>query len=393
MKFLMVHNDYGAPSGEEIQFYLIKDLLERNGHEVRVYSRSSAEIPAMALGKLRAFCAGIYNPFSRKHVAALIAEFRPDAVLVKNLFPFISPAILPVCRRMGVPVIMCVANYRLMCPNGLHMNKGRTCEKCLGGREYNCVINNCEGSLFKSTGYALRSGVARVAGFYRKNVTAYVCASRFLRQRMIDAGFDADRLHLIPNVVPEQPTIDESNATPGEYVGYVGRISREKGVHVLLDAAAHCPQIKFKLAGRVADDFPMPNPLPPNVELVGFIERERLADFYRGARFMLSTSECFETFGMSVGEALQHGRTVIASRIGVFPEFVQDGVTGLLFESGNADDLKQKIEMLWAQPQRCVEMGRAGRQWARQEYSPQMYYSRLINVCRAVVGDEVKSAA
>jgi hypothetical protein len=226
MKFLMVHNDYGAPSGEEIQFYLIKDILELNGHEVRVYSRSSAEIPAMMLGKLRAFCAGIYNPFSRKRVAALIDEFRPDAVLIKNLFPFISPAILPVCRRMGVPVIMFVANYRLMCPNGLHMNKGRTCEKCLGGREYNCVVNNCEGSLFKSTGYALRSGVARLAGFYRKNVTAYVCASRFLRQRMIDAGFDAHRLHLIPNVVPEQPTVDESNAAFAGYVGYVGRISR-----------------------------------------------------------------------------------------------------------------------------------------------------------------------
>jgi glycosyltransferase involved in cell wall biosynthesis len=77
----------------------------------------------------------------------------------------------------------------------------------------------------------------------------------------------------------------------------------------------------------------------------------------------------------------------------VFPEFVQDGVTGLLFEPGNAADLKQKIEMLWTQPQRCAEMGRAGRAWARREYSPQMYYSRLINVCRAVVGSEVSSAA
>src|SRR6266496_2087940 len=116
----------------------------------------------------------------------------------------------PARRQTG---IMFVANYRLMCPNGLHMNKGKTCEKCLGGREYNCVVNNCEGNLLKSTGYALRSTVARVAGWYRKNVTAYVCASQFLKRRMIDAGYDADRIHLIPNVVPAVEAPATANET------------------------------------------------------------------------------------------------------------------------------------------------------------------------------------
>src|SRR5438874_13796606 len=99
MKFLMIHNDYGAPSGEEIQFYHIQRLLQDNGHETKIFTRSSQEIPAMLLGKLRAFGAGVYNPWSRKRVARLIEEFKPDAVLIKNLYPFISPAILPVCRR------------------------------------------------------------------------------------------------------------------------------------------------------------------------------------------------------------------------------------------------------------------------------------------------------
>src|SRR5438034_2074124 len=103
MRFLMIHNDYGAPSGEEIQFYLIARLLRENGgHEVKLYTRSSAEIPAMPLGHLRAFCAGMYNPWSRRQVAKLLESFRPEVVLVKNLYPFISPAILPVCRKAGV---------------------------------------------------------------------------------------------------------------------------------------------------------------------------------------------------------------------------------------------------------------------------------------------------
>jgi glycosyltransferase involved in cell wall biosynthesis len=345
----------------------------------------------MPMGHMRAFCAGIFNPWSRKRVAALLEEFKPDIVLIKNLFPFISPAILPVIRHAGVPIVMFVANYRLMCPNGLHMSKGKTCEKCLGGREYNCVINNCEGNLFKSTGYALRNTVARVTGLYQRNISAFVCASRFLKKRLTEAGFDSGRMHLIPNVVPEFP--EEIEATVGSYVGYVGRISREKGVHVLFEAARKCPEIRFRLAGRVAEDFHLPNPLPPNVELVGFLNGEELAAFYRDARFVVSTSECFETFGMSVGEAMQHGKAVIVSRIGVFPEFVADGERGLLFETGNATELADKIHTLWADPERCMAMGRAGREWAHQEYSPEAYYARLIKVCQALAPHAAEATA
>jgi glycosyltransferase involved in cell wall biosynthesis len=325
----------------------------------------------------------MYNPWSRRQVSRLLDSFRPDAVLVKNLYPFISPAILPVCRRAGVPVIMFVANYRLMCPNGLHMSHGKTCEKCLGGREYHCILNNCEQNLFKSTGYALRNAVARIGGFYRNNVSAFVCASRFLKARMTDAGFDPQRMHLIPNVVPEaeiRPTTGD-----GSYVGYVGRISREKGVHVILEAARRLPDVRFRLAGRVADGFALPDPLPANVELAGFLSGDALGEFYDGARLIVSASECFETFGMSVGEAMQHGKAVIVSRIGVFPEFVQEGITGLLFETGNASDLAEKIGSLWGQPPTCGRMGQAGRAWARREYSPTTYYERLMKVVEAVV--------
>ena len=392
MKFLMIHNDYGAPSGEEIQFYHIRKLLEDNGHETKVFTRSSEEIPAMLFGKLRAFGAGVYNPWSRKRVAKLIEEFKPDAVLVKNLYPFISPAILPVIRRAGVPIVMFVANYRLMCPNGLHMNKGQVCEKCLGGREYNCVLNNCEGNLFKSAGYALRNTVARVAGWYQDNVGAYVCASHFLRRRLIEAGFDEKKIHLSPNVVPEVLVHPANGVSTKPYVGYVGRISREKGVHTIIDAARRCPEIPFRIVGRVNDDYHLVKDLPPNVQMVGFLAGEDLSRFYAGARMTISASECFESFGMSVAEAMQHGRPVVVSRIGVFPEFVQDGVTGRLFEPGDAEGLAARVRELWANPERCEQMGRAGRAWARREYSPEMYYSRLMNVIRSIVPSATERA-
>jgi glycosyltransferase involved in cell wall biosynthesis len=90
----------------------------------------------------------------------------------------------------------------------------------------------------------------------------------------------------------------------------------------------------------------------------------------------------YEGFPMIIVEAMMHGRPVIASNLGGIPEIVEDGVTGLLFEAGNADDLAQKIQYLWDHPDLCRQMGEAGRTKARKEYSPDAYYQRLMEVYR-----------
>jgi glycosyltransferase involved in cell wall biosynthesis len=90
---------------------------------------------------------------------------------------------------------------------------------------------------------------------------------------------------------------------------------------------------------------------------------------------------------------MQRGKAVIVSRIGVFPEFVQEGVTGTLFETGNALELCEKIRGLWGDARRCVEMGRAAREWARNEYSPATYYQRLMRVVETAVGESAPGGA
>jgi glycosyltransferase involved in cell wall biosynthesis len=381
MKILMIHNEYASVSGEEIQFYHIADILRTNKHEVQLYTRSSAGIEKKTFGKIKSFFAGIYNPVSRRKIGKLLETLKPDIVFVQNLFPLISPSILSAVKSAKVPLVMRVANYRLMCPNGLHLSHGEVCERCLYQREFWCLLKNCEENIFKSAGYTLRSMIARLLGFYKKNIDAYICASEFLRNRMIDAGFESQRIHVIPNTVPgidiTETILSHQN---GAYVAFVGRISREKGVNVLVDAARMCPEIPFRLAGRVNQSFRIPEPLPPNVELVGFLNGDALSDFYVGARIFVSTSLCFETFGISVAEAMLHAKPVIVSRIGVFPEFVQDGITGLLSEPGNIEELSKKIRYLWGQPELCHKMGIAGRERALREYSPSTYYERLMMV-------------
>jgi len=377
-RFLLVHNAYGAPSGEEVEFSHVGKLLVDRGHVVQTYNRTSGEVSETLLGRLKAAASGIYSISSRRAVATLLEQLRPDYVLVQNLFPLVSAAVLPVITDAGIPILMCVANYRLVCPNGLHLSHGRVCERCMYGREYWCVLRNCEEDLFKSVAYAVRSTTSRLTGWYRDNVGAYLCATHFLRDRLVAAGFAAERVHVIPNVISvgKSPRVPEPG-TEVPFVGYVGRVSQEKGIRILLEVARRNPDIPFRLAGLVRDSFRLPQPLPANVSLVGFLEGDALSAFYRGARVIVSASLCFETFGMSVAEVMFHGRPVVVPNAGVFPELVQEGVTGLLAEHGSAEAFSGRIRTLWDDPERCLEMGRAGQAWASGEYSPERYYERF----------------
>jgi len=378
VKILLVHNAYAKFSGEEAVVESTSRMLVEQGHEVLQFTRNSAEIPNMPFGKLRAFYSGIYSLSSKKAMRGLLAEHKPDIVHVHNVFPLISPAILPECNKAGVPVVMTVHNYRLVCPNGLHMTNGKVCEKCCGGKEYQCLLNNCEGSLFKSLGYFLRNYVARKLKLFKNNVMRYACLTKFQKQRLIDAGFAAERLAVIPNMSDMQERKNEDSI--GDYIGFIGRISPEKDVATLIKAAKVNSDILFKAAGDYNRMPNLPKEASKNFEFCGHLSGNELRSFYLHSRMFVLPSIWYEGFPNTLLEAMALAKPVVCSRIGGLPEIVDDGVTGLLFEPGNADDLTEKIRYLWDRPQLCRQMGQAGKEKALQEYSPQKYYKRLMAV-------------
>ena len=275
-------------------------------------------------------------------------------------------------------MVMTVHNYRLVCPNGLHMNNGKICEKCCRGREYNCLLNNCEGSYFKSLGYFLRNYFARKFRLFKRNISMFACLTEFQKQRLINEGFDSAKITVIPNMVDDARI--ESFKSVGDYVGFVGRISPEKGVDTLVEAARSLPEISFKAAGAFDGMKALVAESPENFEFLGPVKHEKISEFYKSSRAVVLPSIWFEGFPMILLEAMLQGKPVIASRIGGIPEIVDDGKTGLLFEPGNHEDLARKIKKLWDNPELCRKMGQAGREKVLKEYSPEKYYSRLMGV-------------
>ena len=346
MKILLVHNNYGKYSGEEAVVDKMSTMLKGLGHEVAQLRMSTEGLRDSAVGKIKSFVAGIHSPAGVRAMREALKYEKPDVVNVHNLYPFISPAALRECKRAGVPVVMTVHNFRLICPTGLFMRDGGPCEYCLQkGNEWGCVKFNCENSLLKSVGYAARNVVARLKRHYIDCVDIFACITDFQRRKLIEAGFDPKKTVLIPNSVDVS---DEILPPLGEYVAFCGRLSREKGIDLILEVARRHPDIPFRLAGECRESALIEN-LPKNVELVGYKTGNELTEFYRKARFMVMASRWYEGFPMSILESAQHYKAVIGPDHGGFTEIIGagDDAIGLLFEPGNAMALDAAVSKLW----------------------------------------------
>lgn len=356
MKVLLVHNDYGKYSGEEAVVDKMAGMLPAIGYEVAQLRMTTADARESLMGKIRGFVSGIYCPGGVKAMREAIRRESPDVVNVHNLYPFISPAALKECRKAGVPVVMTVHNFRIMCPTGLFMRDNRPCEMCLErGNEWGCVKYNCEHSRLKSIGYAARNAVARIDRYYRDYVDMFACITDFQRRKLIQAGFPPEKIVVIPNSMDVPPlTVCEA----GNYVAYSGRISREKGVDMIIEAARRHPDIPFKLAGAVRDTDLVAD-LPSNVELAGYLSGEKLRDFYVNARFFVMASRWYEGFPMTILEAARFAKPMVAPDHGGFTEIIGRGedAIGMLVSPGNSISLSNAVYELWSSFSMIQQLG------------------------------------
>jgi glycosyltransferase involved in cell wall biosynthesis len=392
MKVLLVHNDYGKYSGEEAVVDKMASILTGIGYDVTQLRMSTASVRESLRGKIRGFVNGIYCPSGVKALQETLKREKPDVVNVHNLYPFISPAALRECKLAGVPVVMTIHNFRLMCPTGLFMRDNKPCELCLEkGNEWGCIKYNCENALLKSIGYAARNAVARIKRHYLDCVDVFACITDFQRQKLIQASFPKNKIIVIPNSVDVPAAF---TPTEGKYVAYSGRISREKGVDMIVDIARQHPNIPFKLAGVVRDRDLVDN-LPSNVELVGYLTGSTLAEFYQNARFFVMASRWYEGFPMTILEAASYGKPMIAPDHGGFTEIIGKGnnAIGVLTTPSDIESLNSAITSLWNSPDETSRLGKSAYSKLKAEYSSQviqhkwkvLFESQIKNVSFQIV--------
>lgn len=384
MRILIVHNNYGKYSGEEAVVDKMIEMFRNHGHDVVFYRKTTEGERDSLSGKIKGFFSGIYSPSGVEGMRKALKQYKPDIVNIHNLYPFISPAALFECRKTGIPVIMTIHNFRLICPTGLFMRNGLPCETCLeNGNEWSCMRYNCEKSLLKSTGYTLRNFVARKTGAYRKCVTKFACITEFQKSKLIQAGYDKDRITVIPNFL-NSSDIAELEYKEGEYVAYSGRLSSEKGVDLILKVAKRHQNIKFKFAGELRDKELLNSGIPKNCEFVGYLSGNKLQDFYKGSKFIVMASKWYEGFPMTILETARYKKPTIGPDHGGFTEIIGKGenAIGLLFNPNDVDDLEKQITDLWNNSDRVRILGKKAYHKLVMNYSSEVIYmkwERLID--------------
>jgi glycosyltransferase involved in cell wall biosynthesis len=327
MRVLVAHNLYrsATPSGENLLVRAEIGLLRDGGVHVVEMLESSDSIPSGVTGVVRAAPGPLYSRAGVRRFERLLATSRPDVVHLHQVQPLISPWVIRVAARTGVPVVQTVHAYRHGCANGLHLRDGKVCTDCVGTKlGLPAVQHGCyRGSRVQTVPVSL--GMVAHRRTWREGVARYLALTPFMRDMLVSSGLPAQRITIRPTWVADPGEVTE----PGRDVLFVGRLDVPKGVDRLLDAWAAGGRNSGRrlrivgdgpLAGRVANDAARDD----TVEHLGLLDQERVRDAMRQAAYVVVASRFFEGYPLVVAEAFAAGRPVLTVAGGSVGSIVGD---------------------------------------------------------------------
>ena len=335
-----------------------KRLLGEAGVEVSqvIFDNADLHESRSVASDLQLAASAVWSRAAARRTTAAIVAHQPQVIHVHNTFPAASPSVYVAAAAHGVPVIQTLHNYRFVCPVATLFRDGHVCTDCVGRWvPWPAVVHACvRGSRSQSAVAAATLTLHRTRGTFSRDISGYLALTSFQRKLMIDGGLPAERITVLPNFIEPDPGIGGDSR---EGVLFVGRLTREKGTAVLLDAAKAEPGVIRVLGdGPLASDVQAANAAGSLVYL-GSLEHASVLDELRGTIALVLPSVWFEGLPLVVLEAFASGTPVIASRIGSLAELIEDGMTGMLAEPDNARDLAGRIR--WANDHRD-EMHRMG---------------------------------
>jgi len=384
LKVLLIHNTYRQPGGEDVVVAQEQALLERFGHRVLSYQRSNHELTdGSHLTRIAQTREMIWSHDAHNEVAALIRQERPDVAHVHNTFLRISPSVYSACATAGVPVVQTLHNFRLLCPAANFYRAGLPCEECAQQGLWRGVQHACyRGSRAATAAVALMLHAHRRRGTWQQEVSTYIALNHFSREKFVAGGLPEDRVVVKPNFVYPDPGYCDA---PGEYAVFAGRLSPEKGPHMLLDAWEQMPA---RVPLLIIGDGPLRRELQArairgglaHVSFAGRLSRWETMGAIRSARFLLLPSQCYENFPMTVAEAMACGTPVIASRLGAMQEIIEEGRAGLLVSPGDSAELAGRVQWLWSHPRTALRMRREARARFERDYTAERNYELLAQI-------------
>ena len=381
---LQIFSRYQYFGGEERCVYRIGDALETLFDVENFLASTKDLLGENPLEKIKLPFRMLHNSAISKQLVQHQKVGRFDLWQVHNVFPAMSPSVYTTARKMGIPIVQYLHNYRLSCVNGFFLNHGSPCQRCIGGNFLPALLTGCwHTSRVSSGAMGLVMTRVRMLGVFDQ-IARYVAISEKQKEIHIKMGIPTEKIdviyHFYEAAGPPLPVCVDGNAL------FIGRLSPEKGGMVLLEAWRQLsePSRKLYIVGegpeeKKMQDFCVLHGLK-NVYFTGFLDEAGQKEIWEKTAFVIVPSIWEEPFGLVLLEAWSKGRAIISHRIGALTELVEHGKTGILCEADQPETLAAAIQHYFQYPLEAVEAGRAGYDCVLDKFSKNKWMENIRQV-------------
>lgn len=350
MRILIIHNRYQDPGGEDAVFKQESKLLARVA-EVETLEFFNRKGPR---GWIQ-FAFYPWNIQAALRVKRHVRRFRPNVVHIHNLHYALGPLVIRMLRRLGVPIVLTLHNYRLLCPSATLTHDGHLFTESLDQIfPWSAIRQGVHrDSKIKTFWLAFTYAVHRWCGTWNM-VDRYFVLTTFARELFVRYRNEipSEKFVVKPNFLPDPGRPNQGNAekqphSRQQHFLYIGRLTEEKGLEILLKAFS-----TNGLSIRIAGDGPMRARVQsladanPRIQYLGMLAAEDVLTEMRACSALIFPSIWYEGMPMTLIQAFATGTPVIASKMGAMETMIRPNIEGLLFEAGNPESLQNALE-LW----------------------------------------------
>lgn len=381
MKILLANKFYYRRGGDCIYTLGLEQILKEHGNEVSIFAMDYPEnidspwkkyFPSN-MSKLKAFTRPFGDAEVKTKFSQLLNDFKPDVVHLNNIHTQLSPVIAEIAHHKGIRVVWTLHDSKLVCPCYTCQRDGKWCEECFTDKTA-VIIHRCMPGSFPGA----IIGFLEQKKWNKERLEActdlFLPPSHFMADVCIKGGYSKEKFIVLCNFI-DVNKVQNPSFEKGDYYCYLGRVTSVKGIKTLCKAAAQLP---FKLVviggGDLENELQYTYSANSNIEFIGQKDWNEFRPILEGAKFMVLPAEWSENNPLTVIESQSLGTPVLGARIGGIPELIEENVSGMTFESGNVEDLKARIELMWNTSFDYKKIAAN----AVKRYSSEAYYEQLM---------------
>lgn len=396
MKIALFHNSYQTRGGEDSMFELEVAALRKAGQEIVTYQVDNTKVLANGgiQAKIRTALDAPHSKPSQAAIETFLLRERPDISHVHNWFPLLSPSIYTAHKKIGIPVVQTLHNYRLGCAAATYRRNGKDCTLCTPDNNSAAIKHRCYNkSLLGTITWKRMIDRNWKNGTFTEAVNHYLCPSKEVFKRHLSLGIPEARLSILPNACPDPQDLPKlATENDSLQVCFVGRLVQEKGPHTLLQAWLKLnPPTRNKSQLTIIGDGPEMLALKTlasrekSIRFYGALDHQRTLQELSRSHLLVCPSLWAEPFGLTVIEAMGAGIPVIASNLGGPAEIIEQGITGFHVPPGDSTALSQALDDLLTSPVKALNMGRAARSCYEAKYTTASHAEQLLNCFTKVI--------